>query len=163
MTPGIKVVLPIRTESPNRVRGLTRGARMGIAAKVKAQKSVAALAVGAHLRARSLTGPALAPVVVKLTRVSAGTLDTDNLASALKATRDGVARALGIDDGDVGRLRFVYAQRRGKRREYAVEVLIEHEARPLARRIDSSEPADHRLSWAIDRMEQRAEEEGRQR
>lgn len=129
MIAGILVVLPIRTESPNRVRGLTRGARMGIAKKAKVHKSAAALAVAAHVRARSLTGAVLAPVVVKLTRISAGRLDTDNLASALKATRDGVALALGIDDGDVDRIRFVYAQRKGKRREYGVEVLIEHEAR----------------------------------
>jgi hypothetical protein len=41
-------------------------------------------------------------------------------------TVDGIAKALGIDDGDRARLRYVYRQRKGKRREYGVEVLVEH-------------------------------------
>lgn len=54
------------------------------------------------------------PLTITLTRVSptGKTLDDDNLASALKATRDGVADALGIDDGDK-RLTWVCQQRRG--------------------------------------------------
>lgn len=47
-------------------------------------------------------------------------LDDDNLVSSLKAARDGVADALGIDDRDP-RVAWSYAQKRG---EYAVEVII---------------------------------------
>src|ERR1700690_524725 len=39
-------------------------------------------------------------LAVLLTRYSARKLDTDNLASAFKATRDSVAECLGIDDGE---------------------------------------------------------------
>ena len=66
--------------------------------------------------------PAL-PCSVLLTRVapSAG-LDDDNLASALKGVRDEIARWLGVDDRDRMRVRYRYAQRRGAKGEWAVEV-----------------------------------------
>src|SRR5277367_4549020 len=40
------------------------------------------------------------PIEVTITRVGQRKMDSDNLASSLKATRDGIAQALGIDDGD---------------------------------------------------------------
>jgi len=52
------------------------------------------------------------PLTVVLTRWGIRTLDTDNLASALKALRDGVADALGVDDGDLG-VQWLYQQARG--------------------------------------------------
>ncbi len=65
----------------------------------------------------------LRPLWVTLTRIAPSALDTDNLASSFKATRDEVALMLGIDDrsSDVA---WAYAQRKGKPREYAVEVKI---------------------------------------
>lgn len=62
-------------------------------------------------------------VVVTLTRIAPRELDDDNLRGALKACRDGVADALGIDDRDA-RVTWEYAQRRGKPREYAVEINV---------------------------------------
>lgn len=50
-------------------------------------------------------------------------LDTDNLASALKPTRDGIADALGIDDGDE-RTDWVCEQSRGHQ-DWSVMVKIE--------------------------------------
>lgn len=50
-------------------------------------------------------------------------LDFDNLVSSAKACRDGIADALGVDDADA-RVTWHYAQRRGKPREYAVEVRV---------------------------------------
>ena len=47
-------------------------------------------------------------IVVTITRMGR-TLDSDNLASACKAIRDGIADALGIDDGDA-RIEWRYAQ-----------------------------------------------------
>jgi hypothetical protein len=58
---------------------------------------------------------ALCPLMVRLTRCAPGQpLDpTDNLPGSLKGFIDGVARQLGIDDGDVARLRFECRQERG--------------------------------------------------
>lgn len=59
-------------------------------------------------------------LVVRLTRVAPRPLDSDNLAGALKACRDGVADVLGVDDRD-SRVVWVVDQRRGKA---AVEVAV---------------------------------------
>ena len=61
---------------------------------------------------------------MRLTRIGPRRLDSDNLAAALKHVRDGVADALGMDDGDP-RLVWLYGQRRGKPGEYAVLVEIQ--------------------------------------
>ena len=66
--------------------------------------------------------PAL-PLTVTITRIAPGRLDSDNLASSAKAVRDGVADALGIDDGDSA-VTWLYAQRKAGVREYAVEIAI---------------------------------------
>lgn len=62
------------------------------------------------------------PCVVTLTRVAPRSLDSDNLQSALKATRDSVAQRLGVDDADE-RVEWRYAQEKGK--EFGVVVEIE--------------------------------------
>jgi hypothetical protein len=67
--------------------------------------------------------PKSGTVAITLTRIAPGVLDTDNLASALKAVRDGVADALRVDDGS-SRVAWRYAQERGKPRQYAVRVAI---------------------------------------
>lgn len=72
------------------------------------------------------TGKAL-PLVVTLTRIAPRKLDDDNLRGALKAVRDGVADALGVDDGD-DRVTWLYSQRKGAVRENAVVIEIEREA-----------------------------------
>lgn len=61
---------------------------------------------------------------VTLTRVAPRRLDQDNLAGSFKATIDGIADALGVDDADP-RVTWAYEQRRGGRGEYAVLVRIE--------------------------------------
>jgi len=66
--------------------------------------------------------PAL-PLTVTITRIAPGRLDSDNLASSAKAVRDGVADALGIDDGDSA-VTWLYAQRKGGVRTYGVEIEI---------------------------------------
>jgi len=60
---------------------------------------------------------------VSLVRIGRGQLDDDNLAGAFKAIRDGIAKALGVDDGDRTRVRFFYGQRTGG--EPAAEIKIE--------------------------------------
>lgn len=69
----------------------------------------------------NFTRPAL-PCTVLLTRVAPGNgLDDDNLSGSLKAIRDQVAHWLRVDDRDP-LVKWTYAQRRGTRGEWAVEV-----------------------------------------
>lgn len=63
------------------------------------------------------------PATITLTRIAPRALDSDNLAGGFKGVRDGVADKLGINDNDP-RVTWVYAQRKGKPREYAAEVEI---------------------------------------
>lgn len=64
------------------------------------------------------------PVRVTMTRLSAGTLDDDNLQGACKAIRDGIADAYGVADNDP-RIRWEYDQERCKRGEFGVLVELE--------------------------------------
>ena len=56
--------------------------------------------------------PPKPPLVIVITRCSPGKLDSDNLAGACKALRDGVADWLGVDDGS-DELTWRYSQERG--------------------------------------------------
>jgi hypothetical protein len=89
------------------------------ARRVKPQREAALRAVKSRL---SELGPTR--LVVLMTRVALSDgLDDDNLRSALKSLRDGIASALRVDDRSP-LVRWDYAQRRG---EYAVEVMISWE------------------------------------
>lgn len=89
-------------------------------ARVKQHRSTARLMMAAE------AGPAPdAPgMIITLTRIAPRELDDDNLASGFKAVRDGVADWLGIDDGSK-RLRWLYAQRKGRPGQYAAEVHVD--------------------------------------
>ena len=68
------------------------------------------------------------PYRVMITRIGPRRLDDDNLAASAKHVRDGIADALGIDDGDP-RIAWMYDQRRCGPRDvtlegYGVEVCI---------------------------------------
>lgn len=63
------------------------------------------------------------PCVVRMTRVAPRSLDDDNLSSGFKALRDGIADRLGVKDNDP-RVRWEYAQVRGRAKEYAARVMI---------------------------------------
>lgn len=77
----------------------------------------------ARRTAAALCPAASLPCVVTLTRYSAGTLDDDNLRSALKAVRDGIADRLGVPDNSPG-VRFEYEQAACKRGHYGVSIEI---------------------------------------
>lgn len=64
------------------------------------------------------------PIVVTMTRHSAGKLDDDNLRGALKAVRDGVALAYRVDDAD-RRIEWRYDQAKCARGEHFVTITIE--------------------------------------
>jgi hypothetical protein len=70
----------------------------------------------------------LLPVEVLLTRLSAGHMDDDGLAASQKGVRDGIAEALGVDDGS-SVIRFRYAQERAPRGTFSVRVRIERRGR----------------------------------
>lgn len=84
----------------------------------------------AHRGAASAIGvlPAL-PVVVTLSRIAPRQLDDDNLRTAFKALRDGIAARYGIPDNDP-RIRWEYGQERGRPKEYAARVTICEEGTP---------------------------------
>lgn len=107
------VWLPLRTVSEMNVRThwATRAKRTRTA-----RRTAAALCPAASL-----------PCAVTLTRYSAGTLDDDNLRSALKAVRDGIADRLGVDDASP-EVEWKYEQAACKRGTYGVSVEIEERA-----------------------------------
>lgn len=115
MTTAIVVTLPLRLVS-------VANAREHWAAKHRRtaeHRRVARMALATRLAGLRAGRTSL---VVTITRVGKRRLDTDNLASAGKAVRDGIADALGIDDGD-DRVQWRYEQRIGA--SYAVEIRIE--------------------------------------
>ena len=120
--------LPIKIESEGNRRDHFRA----VAARKKAQRDPTYDAVEERWRSTPLE----TPLYVTLTRIGPRKLDDDNLASGFKFVRDGVAKAVGIDDGDRSRIRWRYRQKTGKelalggkRPKYAVEIRIEHAER----------------------------------
>lgn len=69
-----------------------RSGHFARAGRVKKEKSAAYLTM---LSLRNLLTPAC---IITLTRVAPRTLDDDNLRGALKSIRDGIARAMRVDD-----------------------------------------------------------------
>lgn len=78
----------------------------------------------ARAAVRAAHPPEIAPrahLTIRLTRLGRRKLDDDNLRGALKSIRDGVADALGMDDGHTA-LRWSYSQERSS--EYGVRIEI---------------------------------------
>lgn len=108
--------MPIKTVSESNARDYWRTK----ADRAYYQRIAAKFHVMTHVRQRPL------PLQITLTRIGPRHLDSDNLAAALKAVRDGVMDGLGhADDKDSDSLRWVYGQRRGLSGEYGVEVKVE--------------------------------------
>jgi hypothetical protein len=63
------------------------------------------------------------PCVVTLTRIAPRELDGDNLAASFKATRDGIADRIGVNDRDP-LVTWEYQQMRGKPKEYRVRIEV---------------------------------------
>jgi hypothetical protein len=85
--------------------------------KTQRRTAYAAVKGFCHLR------PTPPPYVVTITRYGPSRMDDDGNAAALKYVRDGVARALGIDDGDEAQLTFKPRQQAAK--FYGYRILIE--------------------------------------
>lgn len=111
----VRLALPIRTVSEtNQREHWSRRHKRRRAQRLTVALTMTPLVVGL----RGFVG-----LNVMLTRIAPRELDDDNLRGALKAVRDGVADALGIDDGD-RRVTWLYGQGRGTPRAYGVEVQV---------------------------------------
>lgn len=137
MTDTLRFRIPIRIVS-------VANAREHWAKKAKRaqhHRGVALMASRAMLRptARRLAENPEARIVVIITRVAPRKLDTDNLASGCKSTRDGLADALGIDDGS-DRVEWRYAQQKGGKGEYAVVVSVEAVGQPATDAVQPRQP-----------------------
>jgi hypothetical protein len=88
-------------------RGLNdREGHWARARRVKAEHHTVAWSLATRTR------PSL-PCVIRITRLAPGNgLDDDNLQGACKAVRDAVAKWIGVDDREVGAVRYEYAQAR---------------------------------------------------
>ena len=120
------VILPLRTVNPlNGGFGNTKLAAILKTRRRHEERQVTRMVMTAALRRRGNVLSDWLPATVTLTRVSVATLDTDGLAASNKGIRDGIADALGVGDGAKDPVRWVYAQRKGPRGHFAVEVLLE--------------------------------------
>lgn len=127
----VVITLPIRARNP------LNGSQAGWRAKAKVRKQQR-LAVALALRGPveglwTSDGPPTRPadqnasegiLSVLVTRIAPRQLDAwDGLGASLKGIIDGVADALGTNDGDK-RIKWAVDQRRGKPKEYAVEISL---------------------------------------
>ena len=127
---GVRVMPALKLESRANARGHTKH-KTG---KVSKQRDTARDAVAMHL----LACPVSPPYYVSITRIAPRKLDDDNAQTAAKSVRDGIALAIGRDDGS-DLYRWYYPQRKPTRAEKAlsgghgVEIRIETRAQWLAR------------------------------
>lgn len=121
----LTVQIPVRTVNPLNIGlGMSRGAAMAKAAAHRREKASARLHVMGALRHLGINPKELLPCVVTLTRKSPSKLDDDGAIACMKWIRDGVAGAIGVDDGSRF-IRFRVRQRKCKRGEFGVECTIE--------------------------------------
>lgn len=78
----------------------------------------------AHRKAACVVPKQELPCVVTLVRIAPRMLDGDNLQSAFKALRDGIADRLGVPDNHPDVL-WLYEQETGKPKEYAARIKIQ--------------------------------------
>ena len=110
------VRMPLKTESTNCLLGMHHFARAKLTKMHRTEAWKCMRSTGSVTVSE--------PLLVTLTRESAGILDDDNLRGAIKAIRDGVADWLGVPDNDP-RVTWAYAQRTVPRKQYAVEVCVQ--------------------------------------
>ena len=113
--PVIEVELPIATVNVANEHAHWRARQK----RAKAQRTLVAMGLKARLRLLEVSPP----LVVLIQRVSPRRLDDDGCAAALKSVRDGVADALGVDDGSEAVV-WLTDQAKGRPREQAVRIAI---------------------------------------
>ena len=110
--------LPIRTVSEANI-----SEHWGSRSRRASEQRLVARVITAH----RISNAAL-PMTITMKRIGPKRMDDDNLARSLKAVRDGIADALGADDGDP-RLTWRYEQDSQGFAEYSVIVFIEEHGR----------------------------------
>ena len=122
-------ILAIEVELPIRIFSEANISRHWAARAKRAKQQRGATEVLIRSELNKLNCPAdVHEIVVTLTRVAPRKFDNDNLLRGFKAVRDGVADALGIDDGNK-RVMWFYRQRCGRPKEY--KALVQLEYRPV--------------------------------
>jgi hypothetical protein len=117
----IKFTVPVKTvNEQNFDRGNSRLAAIIRTKRRQTQRAAACACAQGALGRVWRVDPG---TTITLRRFSVGKLDSDGLHTALKSVRDGVADALGVDDGS-STITWKYEQAKGKRGVYAVEVEI---------------------------------------
>jgi hypothetical protein len=106
-------ILPIRTYN-------TANCRWHWAKRAKYAKQCRTHAFLAT-RCNGISKPPSGAFAVRLVRIGKRRMDSDGLAISFKGVRDGIAAAMGIDDGDP-RIEWQYGQEIGK--EYSVQITI---------------------------------------
>jgi len=111
----IKIKLPIKTvsEANRREHWATKAKR------VKKQREAVRMIMRPLIEERHIFDDE--EIDIELIRHGKRKLDCDNLAGSFKAIRDGIADALGIDDGSE-RLAWYYDQEKSK--DYSIEIKI---------------------------------------
>jgi len=116
--------IPVKTTNPNNGRqGFSKGATFTKARSRKRQRHTAGMMTLAAMARADLT----LPVVVSVTRVapSQGLDPHDGLGAALKGIIDGISDGLGLKNDRDTRVQWQLSQRRGRAKEYAVDVAIQ--------------------------------------
>ena len=111
MTQTVRVIeIPIRTwsEANARIHWAVRAKR------AKNQRGLARLLTKSEVNKRGPINTGSNTISIELRRFGPRMLDSDNLAGACKAIRDGIADGIGINDGDP-RITWTYTQERSKK------------------------------------------------
>lgn len=116
-TPLVRVAFALRLRSLANLRFGHWGPRARL---VREHRQAAALILEPKIKALALREPDA--LTIGLLRIAPRKLDSDNLAAAFKGVRDGVADALGVDDGDE-RISWLYEQRRANAGDSRVDHL----------------------------------------
>jgi hypothetical protein len=128
--------IPLRVKSSaNGSRGISMRALRGQAMTKKTHREAG---LDAGERFRPWMSNAAGFFVVRIVRIAPRALDDDNLAACLKAIRDGVAKAIGVNDRDP-RVRYVADQWRGKPRESLIQIELYASVEPRPVNLDFRE------------------------
>lgn len=109
----VQISTSISFRKPIRSRANFRGKSVALTRETAEHHNAARIAVQCALNAAGVESMAM-PIEVRIQRVSPRKIkDGDNLGTALKSIRDGIAEALGFNDGDP-RFRWLYSSALGK-------------------------------------------------
>lgn len=122
----VQFTIPYRTKNPsNMQRGNTRLAAIVRSRQDRAARDLARMLCVTALQQARRSPASLVPCEVTLRRLSAGKMDDDGLATSCKRLRDGIADALGVNDGGPF-VRWHYEQGKCRAGSFGVEVTIRH-------------------------------------